>query len=140
MADVLPAQRPSQDSNVRLVFACPACGKTLTADLLLADTTGPCPQCGQPVTAPQPRWPAGFQAPSAAPSVSLGIPLSSPTGTERPPASQRVRRGRIHADSALDHNLMDQREAARNLWVITFFILTFCAVIAVTWFMRKWIG
>lgn len=120
------------DSNVRLIFNCPSCGKNLTADLSQADVTGPCPQCGQPVTAPQPRFPANFALHSPQP---LTAAANEPKTTE-----QRVRRSRINADSALDHGHNDQRELAKTLWIITVFILVFCAVVAATWLMQKWIG
>ena len=53
---------------------------------------------------------------------------------------QRVRRSRINADSALDHGHNDQRELAKTWWIITVFILVFCAVVAATWLMQKWVG
>ena len=53
--------------------------------------------------------------------------------------SSRQRKGGIVADSALDHQHADQREAAKSLWIIAMFILVIGACLAVTWFLKDWI-
>jgi hypothetical protein len=49
-------------------------------------------------------------------------------------------RGRIPADSIIDHTHLEQRESAKSLKVIALFILVICACIAATWFLRDWIA
>jgi hypothetical protein len=48
-------------------------------------------------------------------------------------------KGRIVADSAVDYQHLDRRETAKALRIIMLFVLTICACLLVTWFMKDWI-
>ncbi|MEO7099874.1 MAG: hypothetical protein ABI162_10970 [Luteolibacter sp.] len=50
------------------------------------------------------------------------------------------RRGRVSADSNVDHDHLDRRETVKTLVIIMMFILAFAACLAVAWFMKDWIG
>jgi endogenous inhibitor of DNA gyrase (YacG/DUF329 family) len=113
---VTPAPTPSE----RLFFKCPACGLTLALDRHLAGVTGPCPACGTSVTAPQ-------------------LPTVPPARNPQQHNSRRSR-GRIIADSAIDHGHLERRESFRTLRIFLLAVLTFCACLLVTWFMKDWIS
>jgi hypothetical protein len=54
-------------------------------------------------------------------------------------ASSSRRKGGIVADSAVDHQHADQREATKSFWILVMFLLAFGACLAVTWFLKDWI-
>jgi endogenous inhibitor of DNA gyrase (YacG/DUF329 family) len=113
---VAPAPTPSE----RLFFKCPACGLTLSLERHLAGITGPCPACGNAVTSPQ-------------------LPAVPPARNTRLSDSKRPR-GRIIADSAIDHGHVERRETFRTLRIFVLAVLTFSACLLVTWFMKDWIS
>jgi hypothetical protein len=78
----------------------------------LAGVSGPCPACGAQISAPQP------------PSQVVS----------------KRQKGRIAGDSIIDHQYLDRRETVKTLWILILFILTFCACLAVSWFMKDWIS
>lgn len=53
-------------------------------------------------------------------------------------AARQGRRGMIPADSAVDHRHLGSRETTRTLFILTMFILAFCACLVVTWFLKDW--
>ena len=55
------------------------------------------------------------------------------------PALSGHRKGGIVADSAIDHQHVDQKETVKSLWIIAMFILVIGACVAVTWFLKDWI-
>ena len=102
----------------------------------LAGIKGPCPRCG-----------AVISAPSAVRSEAEVIPpskgLSSRGGNvlvERRGRSTGRRRGRISADSIIDHRHQGSRETTRTLFILSMFILVFFLCIVVTWFLKDWMA
>ncbi len=107
-----PDSIPAPDSGGALVFNCSPYGLKIKVERRLAGVTGTCPSCGAQITAP------------------------NDTGTKRAPSSRQ--RGRIAGDSVVDHQHLVWRETVKTLWIITLFVLTFCACLAVSWFMKDW--
>lgn len=71
--------------------------------------------------------------------ASLPAKTSLPAGgfpeRSRTAPSER-RKGRISADSMVDHEHLSRRETMKTLGILTLFILAFCACLAVAWFMK----
>lgn len=109
---MLPDSIPAPDPGGPLAFNCSSCGLKLTVERRLAGVSGPCPSCGVQIKAPD------------------------DAGTKR--ASSSRQRGRIAGDSIVDHQHLERRETVKTLWIIMLFILTFCACLAVSWFMKDW--
>jgi len=101
-------------------FHCPACSKLLSVAPSHAGTSGPCPACG--------TW------------------IHSPAHTDsRQPAAQNQpapirKKGRIPADSFIDHAHLQNRESMQSLKILALFVLAICACLAAIWFMRDWMG
>ena len=120
---MLPAFNPPE----RLIFVCPGCGLTLSADSQHAGVSGPCPSCGAQISAPgQPQ-----SMVSCSPDIAQVRAVTK---------SSSHRRGGIVADSALDHQHSDRRETAKSLWIIALFGLVIGACLLVTWFLKSWIS
>jgi hypothetical protein len=47
-----------------------------------------------------------------------------------------ARRGAVIADSVVDQLHQNRRETSRTLWVLTAFIMAFCACLLVTWILQ----
>jgi hypothetical protein len=98
----------------------------------MAGTSGPCPSCSTWITSPAPAQTTGEQTRSQeAPPSILKSSAHSSSGR---------RKGRIPADSIIDHAHLDQRESARTLMVLAMFVLAICVCLAVTWFMKEWLA
>jgi hypothetical protein len=126
------------DSTECLLFKCPACDLKLSAGRHQAGISGPCPNCGALVSAP------AFTE-HASPSPLLNPPpatCSSDSFTRSGAGSSQLssasRKGRIRADSGLDHRHLEIRETAKTLWVITLFVLAIITCLSVTWFLKDW--
>ena len=104
-----------------LKFHCTACGILLTIDAAKAGVTGPCPKCGVRITAPR-------VAPQAA----------SPPSSSRPVRKiARTHKGRVLADTGIDHAHIQNRESLQSLKVLLFFLLAFGACFAVVWMLSR---
>ena len=93
----------------------------LAIDAGKAGTNGPCPSCGVRITAP-----------AAAPVR----PAAPPTDTRRTVIA-RSRKGRVLADTGIDHAHLQNRESLQSLKVLALFFLTFCAGLAIVWLMSR---
>ncbi|MDB6076549.1 MAG: hypothetical protein JWO82_296 [Akkermansiaceae bacterium] len=62
--------------------------------------------------------------------------IDMPVAIRSPRSIPRRKKGRIGADSMVDHAHIERRESARSLLVVTLFILVFCAFVVVTWFLN----
>jgi predicted ATP-dependent serine protease len=94
-------------------FKCAACGILLTAPPSQAAVSGPCPACGAWITAPENHDPA--------------------------PVSAR-KKGRITADSAIDHAHLEKRESLQTLKILALFALATACCLAAAWFLNQWIA
>ena len=123
---------PASNLPERLIFVCPSCGLTLSADSQQAGVSGPCPSCGAQVSAPG-------QSQSMV-SCSPDMPKPDTAQVRAVTTSSNHRKGGIVADSALDHQHSDRRETAKSLWIIALFVLVIGACLLVTWFLKNWIS
>lgn len=126
----MPESSHASDSAGRLFFDCPACGLHLSVERSLAGVSGPCPTCGSLVVAPR-----EVGRPVAILPMESAKAVIAPAAIRSQPNASRRRKGRIGADSMVDHAHLDRREAARTLLVITLFVLVFCVLVVVTWFL-----
>ena len=110
-----------------LKFLCGSCGLSLQVDASQAGVSGPCPACSAWITSPQP--PAGNT-----PARHQRIPNP---GAARPARRDGRGKGRISADTLVDHAHNEHRETTQTLKVIILFILVACACVAVTWFLTN---
>lgn len=94
-------------------FKCAACGIWLSAPLSQAAVSGPCPACGAWITAPENQGP--------------------------PPVSTR-KKGRIPADSAIDHADLEKRESLQTLKILALFTLATACCLAAAWFLKRWMA
>ena len=114
-----------------ITFHCHGCGLKLSIRPELAGTSGPCPSCSTWITSPE-----AIPTQNEPPTGEAAHPMKKKA---MHPSSGR-RRGRIPADSIIDHAHLDQRESARTLMVLAMFILAICACLAITWFMKDWLS
>ena len=94
-------------------FQCTACGIWLSVPASQAAVSGPCPTCGALITAPENK--------------------------DRPRAERR-RKGRIAADSAIDHADLEKRESLQTLKILGLFALAIGCCVAAAWFLKKWMA
>lgn len=94
-------------------FKCAACGTLLAAPPSQAAVSGPCPACGAWITAPESQ---GHTAVSAR------------------------KKGRIPADSSIDHADLDKRETLQTLKILALFALATACCLAAAWFLKRWIA
>jgi hypothetical protein len=91
-------------------FKCAACGIWLSAPPSQAAISGPCPACGVLITAPE-------------------TPV---------PIHVKVRKkGRIPADSAIDHADVEKREILQTLKILALFALAIACCLAAAWFLNQ---
>ena len=117
-------ETPPVTTPPAVVFKCGACGLSLSVPASMAGTSGPCPSCG-----------AWISSPGTEPLETGFIPAKR----QSQPAERR-RKGRIAADSIVDHAHLAQRESAQTLKVLALFVIAICACLAVVWFMKDWMG
>lgn len=91
-------------------FKCSNCGVLLHAPPSQAAVSGPCPLCGTMITAPESRRP------------------------ERVPVRKK---GRIPADSAIDHADLEKRESLQTLKILALFALAIACCLAAAWFLKQ---
>lgn len=88
--------------------------------------TAPCPACGSSITAP------------SHPATPAELPATTRGDRIRKSSSSRSK-GHVVADSAIDYQHLDRKETAKALRIFLLFVLTICACLLVTWFMKDWI-
>jgi hypothetical protein len=54
-------------------------------------------------------------------------------------ASAAARKGRIAADSGIDHRHLELRETTKTLWIIMLFVLAVVVCLSITWFLTDWV-
>jgi hypothetical protein len=113
-----------------LSFVCGGCGLTLSVPLERAGSSGPCPACGAWLTSP-----AGHVV--VMPGDSQKSRRAPATGNQA--RTRTHRKGRIRADSMIDHTQIDQRETVKSLVMLACFVMAICACLAVTWYLKDWL-
>lgn len=94
-------------------FKCAACGIWLSVPPSQAAVSGPCPACGAWITAPENQ------------------------GLAPVPARKK---GRIPADSAIDHADLEKRESLQTLKILALFALATACCLAAAWFLKRWMA
>lgn len=108
-----------------IAFHCASCGIRLEVPPVFAGVTAPCPSCGQPTRAPAAvPVPEGVLVKAAAPAVV---------------AKEVVKRrsGRISAETGLDFEDVERREAVKTLRVIAWIVAAVCACLAIAWYVGQ---
>lgn len=128
----------AHSSKERLFFDCPACGLKLAVSHQQAGVSGPCPTCGASIKAPVL---SSESLPSSAQASQVTIdPKPHQQPAIRPRRGSSIgRKGRISADSGLDHRHLELRETTKTLWIIVLFVLAGIACLLITWFLTDWI-
>ena len=93
----------------------------------LAGISGPCPSCGGVISAP------GLL------ETEASIPAIRPLEMQAKREVSRRSKGRIFADSNVDHQHQERREATKTLFILTLFVLVICLCLAVSWFLNVWV-
>jgi predicted RNA-binding Zn-ribbon protein involved in translation (DUF1610 family) len=101
------------DATMPVKFQCTACGVWLSAPSSQTSVSGPCPACGALITAPESQ--------------------------DRVPVTKR-RKGRIAADSAIDHGHLEKRESLQTLKILFLFALVIACCLAAAWFLKRWMA
>lgn len=123
--------RPSKPSQLPIPFVCGGCGLTMSVPVEQAGSSGPCPGCGVWLTSPG--------GPTVVTPGDPGKSRSAPAAGRRPARTGTRRKGRIRADSMIDHAHIERSETAKSVVMLACFVLAVCACIAVTWFLKDWL-
>ena len=126
-------------------FSCDHCGISLTVDDSLAGVTGPCPSCGESVTAPVrsdpskiPMKPRTFKdrSESSSKEEDGDVKMSSRQSSEGDFSSSRRRRS-VRADGALSKTNKERAELAAVVKILVSGLIVLAIVLAVAYWLNN---
>jgi hypothetical protein len=139
-----------QGSSSVIHFSCLHCRVSLTVDDSLAGVTGPCPSCGEAITAPHPAGPSKVEVrPRSAvrrdpgsPRVSGGKAQISTVPVQSDPWVEKRRSGSrtISPETGVSEAHRERAEVAAVAKMLVAGLVVLAIVLAVAWWLNSRLG